>query len=55
MWDQAAMSQNEIDGALLFFDEAKCFNCHTGPGLNGMSFHALGMNDLSGDGIDNNC
>ena len=34
-----------------FFDEAKCYSCHSGPALNGMDFHALGMNDLSGDQI----
>ncbi|OUR91536.1 cytochrome-c peroxidase [Flavobacteriales bacterium 34_180_T64] len=49
--DESAMSSNEVEGALLFFNQAKCFNCHTGPGLNGMSFHALGMNDLEGDNI----
>jgi cytochrome c peroxidase len=46
--DDLAMSNDELRGALLFFDKGQCFNCHSGPGLNGMSFHALGMNDLAG-------
>lgn len=45
------MTKNEIEGALLFFGKGKCYECHSGPGLNGMNFHALGMNDLMGDKI----
>lgn len=43
-----ALNATEKEGALLFFGKAKCYSCHSGPGLNGMEFHALGMNDLSG-------
>ncbi|MBR9915397.1 MAG: cytochrome-c peroxidase [Algicola sp.] len=51
--DEAAMDADQIEGARLFFDEAKCFTCHSGPGLNGMDFHALGMKDLEGENVFN--
>jgi len=47
--NQVALSENQKKGALLFFGKADCVKCHTGPALNSMSFHALGLNDLSGD------
>ncbi len=50
--DEDAMSEAETEGALLFFNQANCYSCHSGPGLNSMSFHALGMNDLSGANIN---
>jgi len=43
-----AMGENEVTGAKLFFGKAQCYTCHSGPGLNGMDFHAIGMNDLEG-------
>ncbi|MBT8401387.1 MAG: hypothetical protein KJO98_12985, partial [Rhodothermia bacterium] len=43
-----AMNEQELRGAALFFGEAQCSSCHTGPALNSMAFHALGMNDLDG-------
>lgn len=48
-----AMRANELRGALLFFGVANCASCHTGPALNSMTFHALGMNDLdtAGEGV----
>ncbi|MFK5971829.1 MAG: cytochrome c peroxidase [Flavobacteriaceae bacterium] len=49
--DRAAMNETEIKGANLFFGKGKCYTCHNGPGLNGMSFHALGMKDLSGSNV----
>lgn len=49
--DNSALNDDETQGALLFFGKANCFSCHSGPGLNSMSFHALGMNDLEGNGI----
>lgn len=51
--NESAMSEDETKGALLFFDKANCYSCHTGPGLNGMDFHALGMKDLEGEAIFN--
>lgn len=41
-----ALSDEEKKGALLFFGKAGCADCHTGPALNSMTFHALGMGDL---------
>ncbi|SFC88055.1 cytochrome-c peroxidase [Algibacter pectinivorans] len=49
--DNSAMSTDELKGALLFFDKGQCYSCHSGPGLNGMEFHALGMNDLAGENV----
>lgn len=46
--DTNAMDLEELAGAKLFFGEAKCYQCHSGPALNDMKFHALGMNDLQG-------
>ncbi|MEM5566681.1 cytochrome c peroxidase [Psychroserpens sp. AS72] len=49
--NENAMNEQETEGALLFFDDAQCFSCHSGPALNGMDFYALGMKDLEGDNI----
>ena len=49
--DNNAMEADEIAGARLFFDKGQCYTCHSGPGLNGMDFHALGMKDLEGSEI----
>ncbi len=49
--DTNAMTSNEKKGAALFFGKAQCFQCHSGPALNSEAFYALGMNDLSGDGV----
>jgi cytochrome c peroxidase len=46
--ERRAMSPREKRGAILFFGDAGCASCHTGPALSSMSFHALGMNDLDG-------
>ncbi|TXE06372.1 cytochrome-c peroxidase [Seonamhaeicola algicola] len=46
-----AMSDEELLGASIFFGKGQCYTCHSGPGLNGMGFHALGMNDLSGNNV----
>ncbi len=51
--DEAALNESEMNGAMLFFDKANCFACHSGPGLNGMDFHAIGMNDLAGNDVVN--
>lgn len=50
--DVNAMSDEETEGALVFFNEGKCYSCHAGPALNSMTFHALGMNDLSGPEVN---
>ena len=49
--DLGAMTDAETRGALLFFGKADCAACHTGPALNSMTFHALGMADLAGEGV----
>jgi cytochrome c peroxidase len=43
-----AMTDAQKRGAIVFFGKAGCVACHTGPALNSMQFHALGMNDLDG-------
>ena len=40
-----AMSEPEKKGAILFFENS-CGNCHSGPALSSMEFHAYGMKDL---------
>jgi cytochrome c peroxidase len=47
----SAMNQEETIGAILFFGDANCYSCHSGPALNNMKFYALGMNDLAGENI----
>ncbi|MDM9630378.1 cytochrome-c peroxidase [Robiginitalea aurantiaca] len=48
--DRDAMNKEQIEGAILFFGKAECYQCHSGPSLSSMSFHALGMNDfVTGD------
>lgn len=44
--DDAALSDAEKRGALVFFGEGKCYECHNGPALNSMTFYSLGVNDL---------
>lgn len=42
-----ALTASQKNGAKLFFGKAGCYRCHQGPMLNGNTFHALGVNDLS--------
>lgn len=44
--EKDAMNALEKEGALVFFGKAGCGNCHTGPALNSMEFHAIGLADL---------
>lgn len=44
--NKQAMTDRQKRGALLFFGKARCYECHTGPSLNSMTFHALGMRDF---------
>ncbi len=48
--DRTAMSEQELRGAIVFFGAGECVTCHTGPALNSMEFHALGLNDLDRPG-----
>lgn len=50
--NENAMSEQSLNGANVFFNQGKCFTCHSGPGLNSMTFHAIGMNDLAGEEIN---
>ncbi len=40
------MSDKEKRGAIVFFRDANCTACHTGPALNTMAFYGQGMLDL---------
>jgi cytochrome c peroxidase len=51
--DQSAMTEEQKKGAVLFFGKANCVSCHTGPALNSMEFHAIGMHELKGDNTFN--
>lgn len=46
-----ALTTSELRGAKLFFGRANCVECHTGPALNTLEFHALGMGDLQGGDV----
>ncbi len=41
-----AMTEQQKEGAIVFFGKGKCYTCHTGPALSSMDFYALGMKDL---------
>ncbi|WP_299435753.1 cytochrome c peroxidase [uncultured Aquimarina sp.] len=41
-----ALSDTEKRGAIAFFGNGKCYECHTGPALNDKSFHSFGMGDF---------
>lgn len=51
--NMSALNDSEKRGAALFFGKAECSNCHNGPALSSMTFHALGMEDLDGPEIFN--
>ncbi len=44
--DKMAMSNEEKEGALLFFGKANCNSCHYEKNLGSMEFHALGVKDI---------
>lgn len=44
--DKGALTEEQKEGAKLFFGKAGCYRCHNGPALNGNTFHAIGVNDL---------
>ncbi|MBK9272101.1 MAG: cytochrome-c peroxidase [Saprospiraceae bacterium] len=49
--DTISLDKSQLHGAWLFIGKAACYRCHSGPALNSMSFHALGMNDMEGPDI----
>jgi len=44
--NETAMSDEQKEGAILFFGKANCVSCHTGPALSSMEFYALGAGDM---------
>lgn len=46
--EHTAMTDQQKDGAMVFFGAANCGTCHNGPGLTDGGFHALGMPDMPG-------
>jgi cytochrome c peroxidase len=44
--EEDAMTDQEKQGALLFFTKAGCYKCHKGPALNANEFYAIGVKDL---------
>ncbi len=44
--DRTAMSDQEKEGAILFFTKAGCVNCHRTAGLNANDVYAIGVKDL---------
>ena len=49
--DDNAMTIDQKKGAILFFGQAQCFQCHDGPALNSTEFYSLGMADLDLPGV----
>lgn len=45
--EKNALTDHQKEGAKIFFDKGKCFECHTGPALKSLEFHAWGMGDLN--------
>ena len=41
-----SLTSGELRGAIVFFGKGECAECHSGPALSSMTFHALGMRDL---------
>ncbi len=51
--DQMAMTDAQKEGAILFFTKGQCSNCHYGPNLAAMEFHAIGLNDFDQGSVAN--
>lgn len=47
--DPSAMTDDQKEGAKIFFDKGRCYECHTGPALKSNEFHAFGMNEFDPD------
>lgn len=45
--EYGAMTNEQKQGANLFFGKARCYTCHNGASLANMEFHAIGLNNLS--------
>ena len=44
--DRRALTENQKNGAMLFFGKAGCITCHNGPSFSSMKFYALGTQDM---------
>ncbi len=51
--NEQAMSDDQKEGALLFFSKAACNDCHNGASLASMEFHAIGLKDFNPDQVVN--
>lgn len=51
--DANALSEKEKRGAIVFFTNGECYQCHNGPALSSMEFYALGMENIdeAGGGV----
>lgn len=50
--ERSAMTEQQKDGAMLFFGKAGCVNCHNSPSLNNMKFFAVGAKNLYQSGYE---
>jgi cytochrome c peroxidase len=50
--ERQALTDPEVRGALVFFGDAGCVGCHSGPALNSMAFFNMGFRDM--DQLDPN-
>lgn len=48
--DCDALTSQQKEGALLFFNKAGCYRCHNEPNLGSVRFYALGVKDLTDAG-----
>lgn len=48
--DSTALSEQQQRGMALFFGDAHCNDCHTGPRFNDHNVQNIGLGDLNGDG-----
>ena len=44
--DFSALTNEEIEGALVFFGKGRCYQCHSGPSFSAMDFHVIGTKDM---------
>ena len=44
--DETALTESQKEGAIVFFSKGQCTQCHDGPALAKMEFHAIGMDDF---------
>lgn len=49
MGDSSALTEQQIRGKDLFFGDAQCWQCHSGPRFNLHGFQNIGLENLNGD------